>query len=78
MSIKPLIQKNKVSISIVIFLVIFFVTHQIKPLLLYNKNGGFRQFGVGYKNKTVFPIWIFAIIVAIFSYLVVSYYLLFW
>ncbi len=78
MTIKQIVRKNKVSIAIILFLVIFTITHQIKPLLLYNKNGGFRQFGVGYKNKTVFPIWIFAIVVAIFSYLAVSYYLLFW
>jgi hypothetical protein len=78
MNIKPIIQKNKVSASIIIFLIIFFAIHQIKPQLLYNKNGGFRHFGVGYKNKTIFPIWIFAIIAAIFSYLVISYYLLFW
>jgi hypothetical protein len=76
--LKQIVRKNKVSVAIVLFLIIFSVIHQIKPQLLYNKNGGFRQFGVGYKNKTIFPIWIVAIVVAIFSYLAVSYYLLFW
>jgi len=74
---KPLIRTHKVSVAIVIFVVIFSVVHYVKPLMLYNKKGGFRQFGVGYRNKTVFPIWIFAIILAIFSYLSVYYYLAF-
>jgi hypothetical protein len=38
---------------------------------MYTKEGGFRPFGVGYKHKTVVPIWIVAIILAIFSYLAV-------
>jgi hypothetical protein len=48
----------------------------IKPALLYTPEGGFRQFGVGYKQKTVIPIWIVAILLAIFSYLGVLYYLM--
>ena len=74
---KSFIRNNKVSISIIIFLILFSAIHAIKPSLLYNKEGGFRPFGVGYRNKTVLPIWIFAIILAILSYLVVSYYLMF-
>jgi hypothetical protein len=74
---KPFIRNNKVSISIILFLAIFGMLHSMKPGLMYDKNGGFRQFGVGYRNKTVLPIWIFAIVLAILSYLAVSYYLLF-
>ena len=74
---KPFVRNHKVSISIIIFVIIFSIVHYWRPLMLYNRNGGFRQFGVGYKNKTIFPIWIFAIILAIFSYLSVYYYLVF-
>lgn len=77
MFIKPIIRKNRVSVSIILFLIFFLLLHLAKPSLIYNKNGEFRQFGVGYKNKTVLPIWIFAIILAILSYLAVSYYLMF-
>jgi hypothetical protein len=38
---------------------------------VYNEEGGFRPFGVGYRNKTVIPIWLVAIVLAIFSYVVV-------
>lgn len=74
---KLFIKNNKVSLSIILFLAIFALLHYSRPPLLYNKEGGFRQFGVGYKNKTVLPIWVFAIVLAILSYLAVSYYLLF-
>ncbi len=46
-----------------------------KPSVVYTKEGGFRPFGVGYSNKTVIPIWIVAILLAIFSYLTVLWYL---
>jgi hypothetical protein len=42
---------------------------------MYNEDGSFREFGIGYKKKTVVPAWLVAIIVAIFSYLGVLYYL---
>jgi len=65
------IKPNKVSIAIIIFLMAFSVVHTLKPSFAYNRDGGFRPFGVGYKHKTVIPIWIVAILLAIFSYLVV-------
>jgi len=40
---------------------------------MYNEQGGFRQFGIGYKQKTVIPIWIAAIVLAILSYLLIYY-----
>jgi hypothetical protein len=47
----------------------------LKPTIMYNEDGGFRPFGVGYRHKTVVPIWLVSILVAIFSYLGVLYYL---
>jgi len=43
--------------------------------MLYNDDGSFRQFGVGYRHKTVIPIWGVSMVIAIFSYLSVMYYL---
>lgn len=51
--------------------------HHFKPSLLYTPEGGFRQFGVGYKQKTVVPIWLVAILLAILCYLAVLFYLVF-
>jgi hypothetical protein len=44
------------------------------PSFLYNEDGSLREFGVGYSSKTILPIWIVAIIIAILSYLAVFYF----
>jgi len=72
---KSIVRVHKVSFAIFLFLALFSMVHITKPALLYTPEGGFRQFGVGYKQKTVIPIWIVAILLAIFSYLAVLYYL---
>jgi hypothetical protein len=64
----------RVHIAILIFIAVISVVHSIKPLLIYNREGGFRPFGIGYKHKTIVPIWVVAIILAIFSYLAVLLY----
>lgn len=58
-------------LSIVIFLMMFYLVNYVKPRFLYNTNGSIRQFGIGYKNKTIFPIWIMAICLAILSHIIV-------
>jgi hypothetical protein len=74
-NIKGFIRYHKLNVAIFLFLLMFSIVHFIKPGFLYNAEGGFRPFGVGYKNKTVIPIWIISIILAILSYLAVLYYL---
>jgi hypothetical protein len=63
--------------SIMLFLLIFSLIHHFKPALLYTNDGAFRQFGIGYKQKTVVPIWLVAIFLAILCYLLVLSYLVF-
>jgi len=74
---KGFVRYHKLSISILIFLILFSIIHMTKPTMLYNDDGSFRQFGVGYRHKTVIPIWSVSIVIAIFSYLFVMYYLAF-
>lgn len=57
--------------SIVLFLVLFSLLHYAKPALIYNHSGGFRPFGLGYKQKTVVPMWLAAIMLAIACYLTI-------
>ena len=78
MNIKFFVIKNKLNFSVLLFIILFSIMHYIKPSIVYTKKGGFREFGVGYKNKTVLPIWVFSIVLAIISYLLVSYYILFY
>ncbi len=74
-NLKIFIGRNKLNVSLLIFLVLFFMIHYLKPSIVYDENGEFRPFGVGYRHKTVIPIWLVAIITAIFSYLFVLSYL---
>jgi hypothetical protein len=74
---KSFVRVNKTSIAICIFILAFLAIHTLKPALFYTPEGGFREFGVGYKQKTVVPIWVGAIILAILSYLAVMYYLIY-
>jgi hypothetical protein len=67
------LRKNKASVAITAFLILFALFHYFKPGFAYGRDGEFRQFGVGYKNKTVIPVWLVAIVLAILSYLAVCY-----
>ena len=40
---------------------------------VFNKDGSIRKFGIGYKRKTVIPIWLLSIIFAILAYYLVLY-----
>jgi uncharacterized membrane protein YozB (DUF420 family) len=68
-------RNNTTLVSIVIFLVIFGIVQMIKPSFLYNNDGSLREFGVGYKNKTILPLWLFSIVLGILTYISVLYYL---
>jgi len=68
---RKFIRMNILNFSILVFLFAFTSLHAMKPSFLYDEDGGFRKFGLGYRHKTVVPIWLMAIVLAIFSYLFV-------
>ena len=70
------IKKYQTLMSIILFLIIYYIIQYDRPLFIYNTNGTLRQFGVGYKKKTILPIWQLAILLAIISYMVVKYYII--
>ena len=61
-------------IAVFIFLILFGLINAFRPSVIYNKDLSFRRFGIGYKNKTVIPIWLFSIILAILVYVAVIYF----
>jgi hypothetical protein len=74
MNIQRILQIHKVSFSILVFVILLsFVHFVIRPAIIYNTDGSFKQFGIGYRNKTVTPIWLICIILGIFSYLFVCW-----
>jgi len=68
------VRTHKTSVAIVVFVIVFSLFHYVKPGFAYGNDGEFRPFGVGYRNKTVIPVWVVAIVLAIFTYLCVLAY----
>ena len=62
-------------VAILLFITIFGIIQFMKPSFLYNKDGSIREFGIGYKNKTILPIWLLSIILGILCYVIVLYYI---
>lgn len=60
-------------IAVFIFIILFGIINAFRPSIIYNKDLSFRRFGIGYKNKTVVPIWLMSIILAILVYVGVIY-----
>jgi hypothetical protein len=77
MNIKMYIRQHLPLVSIILFLTIFGFIQLIQPSFLYNNDGSLRDFGVGYKNKTILPLWLLAIILGILSYCAVRFYIIF-
>jgi len=69
------IRRNITSIAIIIFIALFCAIQIYSPSFLYNEDGSLREFGIGYKKKTVLPNWVIALVLSILSYLFVLYYL---
>jgi hypothetical protein len=68
-------KKYVLVISIMLFLLTFYIIHHMKPSFLYKKNGDLRAFGIGYKEKTIIPMWLISIILPILCYIAIRCYL---
>ena len=73
--LKKFTRNNVTLVAIILFVIIFIIIQIIKPSFLYKNDGSLREFGVGYKNKTIVPMWLLSIILGILCYLFVLYYL---
>jgi hypothetical protein len=69
------IRKNINNISIFIFLILYITIVATKPAFLFNMDGSIKQFGYGYRNKTIIPFWLLSYLLGVFSYLGVLYYI---
>jgi hypothetical protein len=72
---KTYIRQNITLVAIILFVIIFGIIQMIKPACFYNRNGSIREFGIGYKNKTILPIWLFSLLLGIICYLTVLYFI---
>ena len=72
---RRIVSNNKPFFAIILFLILFSFLNYLTPDFMYNEDGSLRQFGLGYKNKTIITGWLISIILAILSYLFILYYL---
>jgi hypothetical protein len=68
--------KNPTYFAIFLFTGLFFIIMYGVPNLLFDEDGSIRQFGIGFRKKTIFPMWVFSIILGILCYLFVQFYCL--
>jgi hypothetical protein len=73
--VRKFVQNNLLLTSIFIYFILYVLVNKLNPSLLYKQDGSLRTFGVGYLNKTIVPIWLVSIVLAILSYVLVLYYL---
>lgn len=67
---------NRLTIVIFLFVILYSIIVFLKPEMIFNnKSDCLRQFGVGYKNTTIVPLWLVSILFAIISYFLVLYFL---
>ena len=69
---REFLHENKILATFVLFLAMFCLTMIVKPGFVFNRDGSIKEFGLGYTNRTVLPIWILVIVFAIVSYFIIS------
>ena len=63
------VNRNRLYLAILVYVSLFALTCLfVKPPLMFLKSGELRQFGIGFKEKTVVPVWLFAFLLGIVSY----------
>ena len=68
MSMTLYIKKNILTLSSLLLVVCVVFIYRIKPDFIYNPDGSYKEFGLGKKSKTIFPIWLCILIIAILIY----------
>ena len=71
---KQTVRLHKLTFAILLYGILLGIVHTIQPAFIYDKHGGFRPFGIGYQHKTVVPIWLVCMLLAILSYLAVLWF----
>ena len=66
--------KDSFTLIVILYLILYVLLTYIKPNIIFdNENQILRQFGVGYNNTTIIPLWLCSILLAIFSYFIIVF-----
>lgn len=72
---KIFIKNNITMFAMLLFFIFYILIILIKPGFIFNRDGSLRDFGIGYKKKTVVPLWLMAILLALVSYVLLLVFL---
>jgi hypothetical protein len=61
---------TNVKITLIIFVILSIGVYYLKPPIMFNSDGSFKQFGLT-RDKTIYPYWLSCLIVGIIVYLVI-------
>ena len=67
-------RRNILTVALSLFIVTYILINVFKPNFIYNNNI-LRDFGIGYRKKTVLPLWLISVILAILCYFLGLYYI---
>ena len=70
---RDFIQKYRMLTTFILFLTFFSLIMIIKPPFVFNRDGSFKDFGLGYTNRSVLPIWVISIVFAIMAYYIILF-----
>lgn len=59
--------------AILLFVHVYGAVALMKPAFFFSSDGSVRQFSIGRRKTTFFPIWLFALVLGILCYLLVWY-----
>ena len=66
---------NTTSVSLVVYISLFMMILYLQPSFIFDTDGSVKPFGLGSMDKTVLPLWLVALGIAICSYMAIMYYL---
>ena len=58
----------RIQVSLLIYLVTITAVLYSKSNIFYKKDGSLKEFGTGGKGKTILPLWLVILLLAILSY----------
>jgi len=73
--IKKTIKSNILLFTVICYLSLFACIVYLKPKTIFDNDGTPLHFGLGYTKKTITPIWLIVIFIAIISYLFILFYI---
>ena len=71
---RSFVRRNIPLFALALYIILYGVLIFSKPSLIYDKNDCLRNFGRGYTTRSILPVWLLSIIIAILSYFAVMYY----